>query len=129
MFLGTNTREMMRVTRISKVVVLVVHVWWTWGFMNCVYNVFHFKKRTCEIVGAPGVLGPREYWGVEWIILIDLTLNLYLVFERNHVEVIKKFLWGFCYWVWAIITHEATCWFLKKKSIWDIDPLWFIELK
>jgi hypothetical protein len=40
-------------------------------------------------VGAPGVLEPRGYWGVELITFTNHALNFCPVFEKNHVEVVK----------------------------------------
>jgi hypothetical protein len=40
--------------------------------------VFCLEKSTCCIVGALEVLGPREYWGVKLIALVDLALNICL---------------------------------------------------
>jgi hypothetical protein len=40
-------------------------------------------------MGTSGVLGPRGYWGVKLIAFTDFALNLCLVFERNHVEVVE----------------------------------------
>jgi hypothetical protein len=50
------------------------------------YNVFHPKKSTYCIVGISRVLGMRGYWKVKLITLIDPSLNLYPVSERNHVK-------------------------------------------
>ncbi len=51
--------------------------------------MFHYKKNICCIMGTSGVLGPRGYWGVKLIAFTDFALNLCLVFERNHVEVVE----------------------------------------
>jgi hypothetical protein len=48
--------------------------------------VFHSKKSTSYIVGAPRVLERRGYWKVELITLINPTPNLCPVSERNHVK-------------------------------------------
>jgi len=45
--------------------------------------VFSPEENICYMVGAPKVLRPRGYWGVELIILIDLALNLCPVSETE----------------------------------------------
>jgi hypothetical protein len=51
--------------------------------------VFYPKKNICCIVGAPEVLEPKGYWGIELIALTDLALNLCPNSENNHVEVVE----------------------------------------
>jgi hypothetical protein len=62
-------------------------------------NVFYPEERIdAAFMGAPGLSG-RGYWKIKYITFIDLALNFYLVFERNHVKLLSWSLWGFCYWV------------------------------
>jgi hypothetical protein len=41
------------------------------------------------IVGAPGLLGIRGHERIEYVSFIGPTLNLCLVFERNHVKLLS----------------------------------------
>jgi hypothetical protein len=41
-------------------------------------------------VGAPGLLGIRGHERIEYVSFIDPTLNLCLVFERNHVKLLSR---------------------------------------
>jgi len=45
-------------------------------------------------VGALGFLG-KGYWRIKYIILTDLALNPCQISERDHVKLLKWFLWGF----------------------------------
>jgi hypothetical protein len=95
--------------------------------MNYVYNRFQSKKNTCYIVGAPRVLGLKEYWGVEWIILTNHALNLCLVSKINHVEVVELvyvgiLLLGMNYhfpWNNMVIAREKIE--MRDWSLWSIE--------
>ncbi len=56
------------------------------------HNLFHPKERVhVAFVGALRLLGVR-YWRIEHITLIDPTLNLYQVSQRNHVKLLSFYL-------------------------------------
>jgi len=58
-------------------------------------NLFHPKGKVPAIVmGAPRFLG-RGYWRTQYITLSDPTMNPCQIFEKNHVKLLRWFLWGF----------------------------------
>jgi hypothetical protein len=60
-----------------------------------VSNLFHLEDRVpAVVVGIPRFLG-RGYWRIRYITLTDPTLNPYQISKRNHVKLLKWFLWDF----------------------------------
>jgi hypothetical protein len=127
-FLRTNTKEMMRVSRIFGVVVVAAHVWWLWGFWTKLECVSFWEKYLLHY-GSFEAFGIEGMWGVKLIALTDPTLNLCPISKRNHVEVVDLVFMGILLLGMNCHFHETTCWLLERKLRWEIDPLRSIESK
>ncbi len=58
-------------------------------------HLFHSKEKiSTVVVGDSRFLG-RGYWKIKYITLIDPVMNPSQISERNHVTLLKWFLWGF----------------------------------
>jgi hypothetical protein len=58
-------------------------------------NLFHTKERVfAVVVGVSRFLG-KGYWKILYITLTDPALNPCQISKRNHVKLLKWFLWGF----------------------------------
>jgi hypothetical protein len=129
MFLGTNTRDMMSVSRIFGVVVVVAHVWWLWGsWVECAM-CFILRREYLLHCGSSGGFGNKGILETR----IDYIHWSYLEFLsslwKEPCEVVKLVFVGFLLlgyelpfpWSNRLIPWEE----IKKK----IDPLWSIKLK
>ncbi len=104
--LRANTREMMNVSRISRMVV--------WQFVFDVFGDFELSvkcvlswKKYLLHCGSSKGFGTERSRGVELITPTDPTLNVYLVSKRNHVEVVELISMGIlllgmrCHFTWG----------------------------
>ncbi len=91
-------------------------------------NLFHPKESIYYICGSSGAFGKgileNKIYYLNWSCLKSLS-NLW----EESCEVVELVFVGFLLSGMSYHSCETTCWFLKKKTKSETNPLWAIEIK